>query len=377
MKKILFGITSLTLGGAEKVLVDLANELSKKYDVTILTIYAKGEFEKKLNSKVKLKSIYDFQFNDMSNIKKKLTALKLLLFKKRFYKKYIKGDYDIEIAFLEGPITRLFGVKNKNTRKIAWVHNDITQVFGKDIKAKLKVAIDKKTYGKYQTLVFVSKDNRDKFTEIYKDVRDEYLQPVHKRVIYNYINPQNVIEGEISDNINASTVSFLTVARLTKQKAIDRIIRVHKKLIDKGFKHEFYVIGDGPERLNLEKQIKELNVEKTFHLLGKKENPYPYIKQANFFCLLSEFEGYGMVIEEAKILNKPIIITDTAAREAVQNYENSIIVNNNEEGIYAEIKEVLQKKIKSFSNKQEKYDNSKIITKLEKLLEEEVKTINI
>ena len=376
MKKILFGITSLTLGGAEKVLVDLANELSKKYDVTILTIYAKGEFEKKLNSKVKLKSIYDFQFNDMSNIKKKLTALKLLLFKKRFYKKYIKGDYDIEIAFLEGPITRLFGVKNKNTRKIAWVHNDITQVFGKDIKAKLKVAIDKKTYGKYQTLVFVSKDNRDKFTEIYKDVRDEYLQPVHKRVIYNYINPQNVIE-EISDNINASTVSFLTVARLTKQKAIDRIIRVHKKLIDKGFKHEFYVIGDGPERLNLEKQIKELNVEKTFHLLGKKENPYPYIKQANFFCLLSEFEGYGMVIEEAKILNKPIIITDTAAREAVQNYENSIIVNNNEEGIYAEIKEVLQKKIKSFSNKQEKYDNSKIITKLEKLLEEEVKTINI
>ena len=71
MKKILFGITSLTLGGAEKVLVDLANELSKKYDVTILTIYAKGEFEKKLNSKVKLKSIYDFQFDDMPNFKKK------------------------------------------------------------------------------------------------------------------------------------------------------------------------------------------------------------------------------------------------------------------------------------------------------------------
>ena len=273
MKKILFGITSLTLGGAEKVLVDLANELSKKYDVTILTIYAKGEFEKKLNSKVKLKSIYDFQFDDMPNFKKKITALKLLLFKKHFYKKYIKGDYDIEIAFLEGPITRLLGVKNKNTRKIAWVHNDITQVFGKDIKAKLKVAIDKKTYGKYQTLVFVSKDNRDKFTEIYKDVRDEYLQPVHKRVIYNYINPQNVIEGaeeKISDNINTGTVSFLTVARLTTQKAIDRIIRVHKKLIDNNFMHEFYVIGDGPEREKLEKLIQELNVQNTFHLLGKK-----------------------------------------------------------------------------------------------------------
>ena len=380
MKKILFGITSLTLGGAEKVLVDLANELSKKYEVTILTIYAKGEFEKKLNSKVKLKTIYDFQFNDMSNLKKKTTALKLLLFKKHFYKKYVKGNYDIEIAFLEGPITRLFGVKNKNTRKIAWIHNDITKVFGKDIKAKIKVAIDKKTYGKYQTLVFVSKDNRDKFAEIYKDVRDEYLQPVHKRVIYNYINPQNVINGaeeEIEDLLTTKTTTFLTVARLTKQKAIDRVIRVHKKLIDKGFKHEFYVIGDGPERPNLEKQIEELNVEKTFHLLGKKENPYPYMRQAQFFCLLSEFEGYGMVIEEAKILNKPIIITDTAAREAVQNYENSIIVNNTEEAIYAELKEIIQKNKKSFSAKEEKYDNSKIITRLEKLLEEEIKTIDI
>ena len=375
MKKILFGITSLTLGGAEKVLVDLANELSKKYEVTILTIYAKGEFEKKLNSNVKLKSIYDFQFNDMSNLKKKITSLKILLFNKHFYKKYIKGDYDIEIAFLEGPITRLFGVKNKQTRKIAWVHNDITKVFGKDIKAKIKVAIDKKTYGKYQTLVFVSKDNRDKFVELYKDVRDEYLQPVHKRVIYNYINPQNVLKGseeKIDDPLTTKTTTFLTVARLTKQKAIDRIIRVHKKLIDKGFKHEFYVIGDGSEKENLEKQIEDLKVGKTFHLLGKRENPYPYMKQANFFCLLSEFEGYGMVIEEAKILNKPIIITDTAAREAVQNYENSIIVKNSEEAIYAELKEVIQKNKKSFSEKQEKYDNSKIITKLEKLLEEEV-----
>ena len=380
MKKILFGITSLTLGGAEKVLVDLANKLSEKYDVTILTIYAKGEFEKKLNSKVKLKTIYDFQFNDMTNFNKKLTALKLLLFKKHFYKKYIKGDYDIEIAFLEGAITRLFGVRNPNTRKIAWIHNDITKVFGKDLKAKIKIAIDKKTYGKYQTLVFVSKDNRDKFNEIYKDVRDEYLQPVHKRVIYNYINPENVIEGakeQVKDNLNTDTVSFLTVARLTKQKAIDRIIRVHKRLIDKGFKHNFYVIGDGPERENLEKQIKSAKVEDTFHLLGKKENPYPYMKQADFFCLLSEFEGYGMVIEEAKILGKPIIITDTAAREAVENYSNSVTVENNEKAIYNELKEVIQKKKTSFSEKQEKYDNSKIITRLEKLLEEEVKTIDV
>lgn len=84
-----------------------------------------------------------------------------------------------------------------------------------------------------------------------------------------------------------------------------------------------------------------------------------------------------MVIEEAKILNKPIIITDTAAREALQNYENSVIVKNNEEAIYDIIKEIIKNNKESFFDKKEKYDNSKIITRLEKLLEEEVKTIDI
>ena len=370
MKKILFGITSLTLGGAEKVLVDLANELSKKYDVTILTIYAKGEFEKKLSPNVKLKTIYNFQFNDMSNIKKKITALKLLLLKKHFYKKYVKEDYDIEIAFLEGPITRLLGVKNKNTRKIAWVHNDITKVFGNDLKAKIKVAIDKKTYGKYQTLVFVSKDNKEKFTKIYKDIRNEYLEPVHKRVIYNYINPKLVEEGAkevIEENLPNNIPTFLTVARLTKQKAIDRIIRAHKKLISKGFKHEFYVIGDGPERENLEKQILDLKVEKTFHLLGKKENPYPYFKVADCILLSSDYEGYPVVFTEAMVLNKPIITTNVSGSDNIKG-KYGFVIEKNTEQLYEKMKEFILNgyEIKKQFNPEEY--NKEIKEKLEKII---------
>ena len=373
MKKIIFGITSLTLGGAEKVLVDIANKLSEKYDITILTIYAKGEFEKQLNKNIKLKSIYNFTFDEMTDFQKRKTALKILLFKKYYYKKFVKSDNDIEIAFLEGPITRIFGVKNPNVKKFAWIHNDISKVFGNKLESKIKIAIDKKTYGKFKTLVFVSKDNRNKFTEVYKDVRDEYLEPVRKRVVYNYINPENVRKAsmqEINDKFNKATTNFLIVARLTKQKRIDRVIEVHKKLLEKKYKHNFYVIGDGPEKENLEKQIKKEKVGKTFYLLGKRENPYPYMKDADFICLFSEYEGYGMVIEEAKILGKPIIITDTAAREAVENYKNSVIVPNTEEGIYSEIREILRKKIKNFTNEKEEYNNDKIIQKLEKILEE-------
>ena len=139
MKKILFGITSLTLGGAERVLVDVVNELCDKYDITIFTIYANGELEKQLNKKVKLKSLYKVSYLELSKINRKIVApLKVLIFKNYIYKSKIRADYDVEIAFLEGPITRLFSVKNSKTKKIVWIHNDISQVFGIGIKSKIK-----------------------------------------------------------------------------------------------------------------------------------------------------------------------------------------------------------------------------------------------
>lgn len=375
MKKILFGITSLTLGGAERVLVDLTNALCDKYDVTIFTIYAKGEFEKQLSKKVKVKSLYNVQYNELTNIKRKIIPLKILLNKKNIYKKYIYDNYDIEIAFLEGPINRLFSIKNKNTKKIAWIHNDITKVFGNGLKSKLKKILDKRIYSKYDTLVFVSKDNLKKFDKEYKDIRNKYLEPIKKEVIYNYINKENIIKkAEEKTNIvfNKDMINFVTVARLVEQKGIDRLIEIHSRLIKNGLKHNFYIIGDGPEKEKLEILIKKHKIEETFKLLGKKENPYPYIKNADYFCLLSRFEGYGMVLEEAKILDKPIIITDTAAREAVEKYENARIFENTEDGIYKGLENIIlhnnKEKLKN-DNKFE-YDNKNIIGKIERLMEE-------
>lgn len=365
MKKILFGITSLTLGGAERVLVDLANELSDKYEITIFTIYANGELEKQVSKNIKLKSLYNIQYAELSKIKKVLIPLKILLSKKHIYNKYIKKDYDVEIAFLEGPITRLFSVNN-NVKKIAWIHNDISLVFGKNLKSKLKKVIDKKIYSKYETLVFVSKDNMEKYKKIYKD-------NVNKEVIYNYINKESVIEkASMTCDIefDNSIINFVTVARLVPQKGIDRLINVHERLITNGKMHNFYVVGDGPEKEKLLEMVNERNLKNTFHLLGKKENPYPYIKKADYFCLLSNFEGYGMVLEEAKILGKPIIITDTAAREAVINYKNSVITKNIEEGIYDELEKIILNNKKVCGRENNEYNNIKIIEKVEKLVGE-------
>lgn len=300
-------------------------------------------------------------------------TFKLFFMKKRIYKKYVKEDYDIEIAFLEGPITRLFSVKNKNAKKIVWVHNDISQVFGKGLIANIKKKLDKKAYSKYEKIIFVSKDNLRKFKKEYPDLRNKNLEPIKKDIIYNYLNKDLVIEKsnkETEIKFNKNNINFVTVARLVPQKAIDRLINVHSKLIKNGFKHEIYVIGDGPEKENLEQKIKENQVQDTFHLLGKKENPYPYIKNADYFCLLSEFEGYGMVLEEAKILGKKIIITDTAAREAVEKYNYATIVENNENKIYEGLKNIISEEKENTQNIKFDYDNTKIIEKVEKLINE-------
>lgn len=373
LKKIVFGITSLTLGGAERVLVDIVNKLKNEYDITIFTLYKGGEFEKSVSGNIEIKSLYDMSYKNIPKLKKILISLRLLFMKDRIYTKNIgKENYDTEIAFLEGPITRLFSIKNINTKKIVWVHNDISQVFGNNLKSKIKKLYDKKVYNSYESIVFVSRDNLNKFRKIYPNIEEKKL-----KLIYNYIDAENIIKKsklEEKIELEQEKINIVTVARLTKQKAIDRLINVHKKLIEDGIMHNIYVIGDGPQKELLQKQIEEVGVFETFKLLGKKENPYPYMKKANIFCLLSEYEGYGMVIEEAKILDKFIIITDTASREAVANYENSLIVDNNEKAIYNGLRKIIvdmkneTNDIHKKNNKENLYDNTQILEEIKVIL---------
>ena len=375
MKKIIFGITGLTLGGAERVLVDISNRLVEKYDVTIFTIYANGELEEELDKRVHRISLYDFKYSQLQGMKKRIVPLKVLFNKRKIFNKYIDNEkYFAQIAFLEGPVTRIFSVKSKNgANKIAWIHNDISKVFGKGIKSKIKRVIDRNIYEKYDTLAFVSIDNLDKFNKLYYD-----MDLPHETVINNYINSERILKlakEPIKDVFKKEDVNIVQVSRLVEQKAIDRLIRVHSKLMKKGFKHKIFIVGDGPLKEKLEKQIEKLGIKDSFILLDAKQNPYPYIQNADYFGLFSNFEGYPMVIEEAKILRKYILATNTATREALINYSKfSQIVDNNEEGIEQAIKFAISNKgnVKKMQNSYT-YDNDRIINKITKIIDENKK----
>ena len=373
--KICFGITKLGIGGAERVLVDVANELSNEYDITIFSIYGGGELEKELNSKIKKISIFK------KEIKNKFIPIYVLICGKHIYNKYLRENFDVDIAFLEGPITRIFAY-NGNKRKIAWIHNDISEVFGKDKKAEIKRKIDKFFYKKYDQIIFVSEQNKKAFENVYGDISK-------RKIIYNYINKDRVLKcaedkakgkdfcrpsnkriNEIIQKDSDFEKNFIVVSRLVEQKAIDRLIRVHKKLIDEGLKHKIYVIGNGEEKENLLNLVEELNINDSFIFLGQIENPYPYIKKADFFALLSYFEGYGMVLEEAKILNKPILVTNTAAAEAVKDYDKKLVIENNEEAIFESLKKVILGECKFLEEKSldYNYDNKYLLEQIKQIL---------
>lgn len=365
MKKIVFGITGLNLGGAERVLVDIVNEICDKYEITIFTLYGKGEFEKQLSKKVKVVSVYNEQYKNLSTLKKKWISLQMVngLLRKRIYNKYIKGKYDVEVAFLEGPMTWIFSEKS-NAHKIAWVHNDIKDVFGESNKSRMKQKMNEKCYYLYDQLIFVSNDNKRKFQEFFPD------NHVSKEVIYNYLNCEDVIkksEKGKAEEISDKEVSFVQVSRLVDQKAVGRLIDVHKRLIDEGYKYNIYIVGDGPLREELESKIKEYGVGNSFHLLGQKENPYPYIKKGDYFMLTSYYEGYPMVLLEGKALNKYILITDSAARETLVDYDDKLIVDNNEDGIYEGIKKLIEKKPKVRKSKADR--TKKILEAIIKVIE--------
>lgn len=366
MKKVVFGITSLNAGGAERVLIDLVNKLTLNYDITIFTFYGNGDFETQLDSNVKIIHMVDKRYEDLSWFQRKTISFCLLFpsRRKKLFDKYIGNNYDVFVPFLEGPVTWI--MSKAKGKKIAWVHNDISLVFGDSASSLFKKKMNFKCYQKYDELVFVSNDNLDKFKKVFPN------NNVNKRVIYNYIN-SDLVKEKASEMVNVEikddVISFVQVSRLVSQKAVSRLIDVHKRLIDDGYKHRIYVVGDGPLKDELKEKINELCLDDTFILLGRKDNPYPYIKKGDVFMLTSYYEGFPMVLLEAKVLGKYILITDSAARETVSDYGDAMIVSNDSDGIYNGIKELILNPPKK--NSSLKFSNEEILNEVKEVLGED------
>lgn len=347
--KILFVIDILRGGGAEKVLLDTVKYLDKdKFEITVLSVFDGGKYVDAIKKYANYKYIFP-QYNQKNIVERILSSIKYRIAKFRLrnmnptslYKTVIDEKYDYEVSFLEGYSASIVsGSTNKESYKIAWIHVDmIKQHWSKNY---FKYRNESEIYKSYNKIICVSEDVKKAFIEKFKIYENIEVR-------YNVIDEEAIIKKskeEIND-IKKLHSKFLisTVGRLENQKSYDRLLKVHKKLIDKGFDYELWILGEGTERKKLEKYIIENNLADTVKLLGFKSNPYKYLGKSDLFVCSSITEGFSTVATEATILGIPIVTTDCAGmNEILGNSEYGLITENSIEGLYSGLKNILEDK---------------------------------
>lgn len=338
MIKVLFMIHTLGHGGAEKVLVNLVNNMNQeKFDITVMTIFDTGVNKQFLKEHIKYKYCFKHIFRGNIHFLKIFTPTFL-------YKHFIKDDYDIVVSYLEGLSARIIsGCPNRDTKLVSWIH--IQQYERKNASRSFRSYEEaKKCYEKFDKVVCVSNSVKNDFCSLFP-LKEKCI------VLYN-TNETDKIKDLANDN--KLDISFekdffyiCGIGKLLHSKGFDRILNIHRRLIKEGFKIKTIILGIGPDKNKLEKHIKNYHLEDSFFLLGYQVNPYKYLKHSNLFVCASYAEGFSTAATEALILGVPVLTTDVAGMfEMLGKNEYGIIVPNNDEALYSGIKEYLESESK-------------------------------
>lgn len=343
-KKILIRIGSLRHGGAEKVLVTFLKNLPQnQYEIDLLLNLYSGKYLNEVPDWINIIYLNKGEMittNRIQDIPKKAvrviyqTALKK--FPTLLYNGKLKGKkYDIEFAAIHGMRDEILNSPLQSSKKIVWIHNDLSQV-----KEYTETEI-KKFFG-FDKIMVIS----EKIEKIFLDLAENKTQKQKIVKIYNPLDTEEIVskaeQTVINYEFDQNVPTFISVGTVFPQKGFDRLLKVHKKLLEDGFKHKILIVGDGYDFENIKKLKTELNVDETATMLGFTDNPYPYFNKADFYILSSRYEGFPTVLFEAITLKKKIIATEVSGvREMLNNGELGLIVENSEEGIYSGMKKAL------------------------------------
>jgi glycosyltransferase involved in cell wall biosynthesis len=343
-KKILIRIGSLRHGGAEKVLVTFLKNLPEdKYEIDLLLNLYSGKYLADVPDWVNVMYLNRGEMittNRPKDIPKKIYRVVyqrlLKKYPKILYKRKLKNKvYDVEFAAIHGFMDEVLNSPLKFSKKLMWIHNDLTQVSGYTPEKirhffhydKVMVISEKIQ----QTFLSLAKTEaeKQKIVRIYNPLDTNEILTKSEKPILNYTFDQTI-------------PTFISVGTVFPQKGFDRLLKVHKRLLDEGFQHKVLIVGDGYDFENVKKLKTELGIDKMATMLGFTDNPYPYFKAADFYILSSRYEGFPTVLFEAITLKKNIIATDVSGvTEMLENGKLGLITENSEDGIYEGMKKAL------------------------------------
>lgn len=333
MKKILFLIHDLHQGGAEKVLVNLVNNMDRsKFDISVMALFGGGVNEQFLAEDIKLIICHKKPFPGNSHVMKLFTPEQL-------YRRYIREYYDIIVSYLEGPSARIVsGCTDEETKLVSWIH-----VQQKDMDT-LAVSFRNKTeaqkcYSRFDQTICVSEYVKQDFCSI---LNFEGLC----HVLYNTVEAELILSHSIEPVPKPSPdgrMHLVAVGTLKEIKGYMRLLRIIKRLIKEGSLVSLFILGAGPLQSEMEKFINENGLRGVVTLLGYDTNPYKYVAKCDLFVCASFAEGFSTAATEALIVGTPVCTVEVSGMKEMlgENNEWGIVTENDEEALYQGIKRLL------------------------------------
>lgn len=341
-RKVLFFIESLAGGGAEKVLTTLVQHIDcSKFEVTVCAISGGGKYEEEVKAVANYHPVLNAPESNRGLMKLWYNVKYHLIYDwlpmSWVYRLFVPKGADVEVAFVEGFATKLMAASgNREAKKIAWVHIDLHKFHWTRSVFK-GVAEEARAYNSFDQIVAVSKTAEEA-------MKQEFKLMVPVRTVYNPIDADEIIRlsKEQIDIPQSNRVRLVSVGRLNKQKAYDRLLRIIKRLKEEGKACELWLLGEGVDRPLLEQYIRDSSLTDEVKLWGFNSNPYKYLAQCELFVCSSISEGFSTAITEALILGLPVVSTEVSGVSEQLTNGCGIITDNNEEALYQGLKVMLE-----------------------------------
>lgn len=333
MIKILFLIHDLGQGGAEKVLVNLVNNMDRsKFDISVITLFGGGVNEKFLASHIHFKAIFPKEIPANSKLMKILTPQQL-------HKICVKEHYDIEVSYLEGPSARIIsGCNDKRSKLVSWIHVEqhAMERLARSFRSEQE-AID--CYNRFDQTVCVSEYVRNDFCKIL-----DFKKPCS--VLYNTVESEKIrllAKENVLNLQDRAGVRLVAVGTLKKSKGYNRLLRIVKQLYEEGYGIYLDILGVGPLQQDLELYVKNNMLSNNVSFLGYQENPYNYVAHSDLFVCASYAEGFSTAATEALIVGTPVCTVEVSGMKEMlgANNEYGIVTKNSEDALYQGIKDLL------------------------------------
>ena len=333
MKKILFLIHDLGQGGAEKVLVNLVNNMDRsKFDISVTVLFGGGVNEQSLAPYIHFHAVFPKEVPGNSKLMKLLTP-------KQLHRLCVKEHFDIEVSYLEGPSARVIsGCQDKDTKLVSWIHveqhtmDKLAGSFRSEQEARA-------CYNRFDQTICVSKYVHDDFCQLL-----DFQKPC--RVLYNTVESDKILAGASEaapELVDDGKIRVIAVGTLKQSKGYMRLLNIIKRLRDEQYPMHLYILGIGPLQAEMEEYIRRNELQDTVTLLGYQTNPYNYVSKCDLFVCASFAEGFSTAATEALIVGTPVCTVEVSGMKEMlgENNEWGLVTENSEEGLYQGIKRLL------------------------------------